>query len=177
LGYAFYDTELISAVAKESGLSENYVAGEEEYAHHASKFLNALELGVGYDLFGGMSLSNQLQIAQTKVILRLAEEGNCVILGRCSDYILRNYPNALHVFIHASDEFRVNRVQTHYDDEFRKENPEKRLHDKDLKRQNYYKACTSEDWGDARNYDLSLSTSKLGIDTCVDLIVGLAKKD
>ena len=173
LGYRFYDRELITKVAEESGFSEDFVAEEEEYAHHKSALLHALHMSSGSDCFGGLSLYNQLQIAQTRVILRLAEEGGCVIVGRCADYILRSRADCLHVFIHADIPFRAKRIVEQYGE--RDDKPEKRLRDKDEKRRIYYKACTDRSWGDCRNYHISLDSGLIGIERCADIIADLAR--
>ena len=173
LGYRFFDHELITRVAKESGFSEDFVAEEEEYAHHKSALLHAIHMTGGSDCFGGLSLYSQLQIAQTKVILGLAEEGNCVIVGRCADYILRRRDDCLHTFIHADIPFRAKRIVEQYGE--REDKPEKRLRDKDEKRKIYYKACTDRDWGDCRNYHISLDSGLIGIERCAAIISDLAK--
>ena len=173
LGYRFYDTEIITRVAQKSGFSEDFVAGEEEYAHHKNPLLHAMQMTAGGNALGGLSLYSQLQIAQTKVILELAEEGNCVIVGRCADYILRDRTDTLNVFIHADIPFRAKRIVEQYGE--REDQPEKRLKDKDDKRRVYYKACTDRSWGDCRNYHLALDSGLIGIEKCAELVAEIAK--
>lgn len=173
LGYRFYDTEIITRVAQKSGFSEDFVAGEEEYAHHKNPLLHAMQMTAGSNALGGLSLYSQLQIAQTKVILELAEEGNCVIVGRCADYILRERTDCLNVFIHADIPFRARRIVEQYGE--REDRPEKRLRDKDDKRRVYYKACTDRNWGDCRNYHMALDSGLIGIEKCAELVAEIAK--
>ena len=116
----------------------------------------------------GYNLSDELYIAQRNVICELADKGNCVIVGRCSDYILRDRKDVLNVFIHADFEYRKNRVVSVYgQNEFA---PDKRIKDKDKRRIAYYKYYTDRKWGDAKNYQLCLDSGVLGIDKCVELI-------
>ena len=106
---------------------------------------------------------------QRRVILDLAGQGPCVIVGRCADYILREEAQCLKVFIHADLDKRADRIVRLYGQ--REEAPVKRLKDKDKRRASYYKFYTDLDWGDVRNYHLALDSGVLGIDTCVDIIV------
>ena len=116
----------------------------------------------------GYNLSDELYVAQRNVICELADKGNCVIVGRCSDYILRDRKDVLNVFIHADFEYRKNRVVSVYgQNEFA---PDKRIKDKDKRRIAYYKYYTDRKWADAKNYQLCLDSGVLGIDKCVELI-------
>lgn len=168
LGYRFYDQELILDVAKESGLAKEVVAEYEEYATHKNSFLYAIAMSNGGGFYGGMSFANQVQIAQAKVIRQLAEKGNCVIVGRGSDYILREREDCLHVFIHADMAFRAERIVRLYGETDKK--PEDRLRDKDAKRKVYYKSFAMRDWGDYKNYHIALNSGVVGIENCVDII-------
>jgi len=172
LGYTFYDYALVERIAKESGYSEEYVERRGEDATSTSSFLFNLSRsgGVGYD--GVSGLSDKLYVIQHNLIKRLAEEGNCVIVGRCSDYILKDFQNALHVYIYADTQFKADRIVKLYGEQ--SDSPEKRLEEKDKKRKVYYKNYTGRIWGMSSNYDVSLNSGKLGIDKCVDIIAQLA---
>jgi len=172
LGYTFYDNALVERIAKESGYSEEYVERRGEDATSTSSFLFNLSRsgGVGYD--GVSGISDKLYIIQHNLIKRIAEEGNCVIVGRCSDYILKDCPNALHVYIYADTQFKANRIVKLYGEQ--SDSPEKRLEEKDKKRKVYYKNYTGRIWGMSSNYDVSLNSGKLDIDKCVDIIAQLA---
>ncbi len=174
LGYQFYDQELILEVAKESGLAKEIVAEYEEYATHKNSFLYAIAMSNGGSIYGGMSFANQIQIAQTKVINSLAEKGNCVIVGRGGDYILRDRKDCLHVFIHADMKFRAERIVRLYGETNKA--PEERLRDKDAKRKVYYKSFTMRDWGVCQNYHISLDSSVIGFDHCVDIITNIVRE-
>lgn len=174
LGYAFYDKALVERIAKESGYAEEFVEKRGEDATSKSSFLFNLSRSGGNSFDGMPGISDRLYVIQHNIIKKLAAEGPCVIVGRCSDYILRDEPDALHVFIHADADFRAKRIVELYGE--RDSSPMKRLEEKDKKRQVYYKNYTGRSWGLGKNYDLCLNSGKLGVDSCADVIVGLAKK-
>ena len=173
LGYQFYDQEIIMQVAQESGLSKEIVEKYDEYATHKNSFLYSIAVNAGGDAYGGLSFANKVQIAQCSVIKSIAEKGNCVIVGRGADYILRDYPDTLHVFIRADMHSRAERVVKLYGETDKK--IEDRLRDKDTKRKVFYRSFTMREWGLCENYDISLDSAKIGIDKCVDIIVDIAK--
>lgn len=173
LGYKFYDQELIMQVAENSGLSKEIVEKYDEYATHKNSFLYSIAVNAGGDSYGGLSFANQVQIAQSNVIKALAEEGNCVIVGRGADYILRNREDCLHVFIRADIASRAERVVKLYGETDKK--IEDRLRDKDTKRRVFYRSFTLRDWGVCENYHVSLDSAAVGIDKCVDIIVDIVK--
>ena len=161
LGYAYYDYEIVQQIAQESGFAKEYIEENGEDASSTSTF------GFIWNNYG-YNLSDELYIAQRNVICELADKGNCVIVGRCSDYILRDRKDVLNVFIHADFEYRKNRVVSVYgQNEF---SPDKRIKDKDKRRIAYYKYYTDRKWADAKNYQLCLDSGVLGIDKCVEII-------
>lgn len=165
LGIPCYDSELIHQLAQQSGFTESYV---EDAGEHAPR--DYMSLAFSTRAFG-MSSSDYLWGLQEKLILQLAEQGPCVIVGRCADYILRDAADCLTVFIHASVEYRAKRIVQVYGE--REESPEQRLKDKDKRRAAYHRFYTDQKWGDAKNYHLCLDSGELGIDRCVDLIAQL----
>ncbi len=169
LGYDFYDKELIERIAEETGLSREYIERNGEHARNKNIFAYAF---VGRDQ-NGVSIEDYLWRKQREIILELAEKGNCVIVGRCADYILRDRSDCLHVFIHADLASRIERITTLYGETDRK--PEKRLEDKDKTRRLNYQYYTDREWGMSQNYDLSLCSSSLDPDFCRDIIVSLAQ--
>jgi len=170
LGYRFYDQELILEVARESGLSREIVEQYEEYASHKSSFLYALALSNS----GSNSFASQVQIAQTRVIRALADEGNCVIVGRGADKILEDREDCLHVFIHADPAYRAKRIVELYGETSKK--PMDRLNDKDQRRKVFYKSITMRDWGMSQNYHLSLNSGVIGPETCAEIIAEIVRK-
>ena len=174
LGYNFYDKALVDRIANESGYSKDFVERRGEDATSTSSFLfNLSRSGSGgYDGISG--ISDKLYVIQHNIIKRLPEEGSCVIVGRGSDYILKDYENALHVFIFADMRFKAARIVDLYGE--RDDVPEKRLEEKDKKRKVYYKNYTGRIWGMSSNYDICLNSGKLGIENCIDIIVNLAER-
>ena len=172
LGYRFYDRELVNKVAERSGFSPEFIEESGEYASARSSLLFALATASQYSA-DGLSMHDRLYIEQTKIIEELAAEGDCVIVGRCADFILRNRKDCLHVFIHADMESRAKRIVERYGEGDK--SPEKRLAEKDQKRKVYYKNYTGRNWGQAQNYDLCLNSGILGVETCAELIVQACK--
>lgn len=169
LGIAYYDRELIEKVAEKTGLAPDFIAERGEYSPSKNPFAYSF---VDRSI-NGMSLSDYLYNEQRRVILELADKEPCVIVGRCADYILRERTDCLHAFIHASEEVRAERIVKLYGET--NVEPKKRLHDKDKKRAVNYKYYTDQEWGLAKNYDITLDSGVLGIDTCVKILVELAK--
>ena len=141
-----------------------------EYAPN-SRVLAYSFLGRGSD---GLSNADRIWFAQRKVILELAEKENCVIVGRCADYLLKDKADCLNVFIYATPEFRADRIVKLYGES--PVEPLKRLADKDKKRKLNYKYFTEQEWGKTQNYHMCLDSGYLGIDTTVDLIVNTFRK-
>ncbi|MDY6305496.1 MAG: cytidylate kinase-like family protein [Oribacterium sp.] len=169
LGIPCYDKEIIEETAFKTGFAEEYVKKQGEYANAR----NWLEYSFSSRNSYGMSPEDYLWAKQREVILDLVKKGPCVIVGRCADYILRDRTDVLNVFIHADYEYRRHRITDIYKDP---EHTEKMLNDIDKKRKFNYKYYTEQEWGKSQNYDLTLSSSALGLDQCVDLIYGVVEK-
>ena len=165
LGIPCYDQELLQHLAAKSGFTEEYVKEQGEYAPYGG-WLNALA-----GRTNGLTNQDQLWVLQRRMLLELAEKSSCVIVGRCADYILRDAADCLTVFIHADMAQRAKRIVEVYGQ--REEAPEKRLRDKDKRRASYYQFYTDMEWGDARNYHVSLDSGVLGIEKCVGILTEL----
>jgi len=168
----FYDNELISRAAKESGFSVEAFENADKRA--SNSLLYSLALGMNsYGAQGAgimhLSLDDQIYIAQADVIRKVAAEGPCVIIGRCADYVLRDYANVVHVFVWADMEARKERAIKVYD--LDAEKAVDIITKTDKKRANYYNYHANEKWGKAENYHLSLRSDTIGIDNCVDCII------
>ena len=167
LGIPCYDQELLEQLAEKSGFTPDYIKERGEYAERGGWLANALS----GRLNSGMNNQDHIWVAQRELILELAENGPCVIVGRCADYILKERNDCLNVFIHADMEKRAERIVKMYGE--RTDAPEKRLRDKDKRRKAYYQFYTDTQWGVAENYHLALDSGKLGLDKCVDIIAQL----
>lgn len=172
LGYRFFDRELVNQVAERSGFSPEFIEESGEYASAKNSLLFAIATANQYTM-NGISMLDKLYIEQTKIIEEIAQEGSCVIVGRCADYILREYRDCLHVFIHADMKSRAKRIVKRFGEQERP--AEKRLNEKDQRRKVYYKNYTGRTWGQAQNYDLCLNSGVLGSERCVELIAAACK--
>ena len=162
-----YDQEIIEKIAEESGFAEDYISDRREYSPHTSWIANAFS----ERSFSGVNNQDAIWMLQRKIILDLAAQGPCVIVGRCADYILRNVADCLRVFIHADFDKRAERIVEVYGET---DVPtEKRLRDKDKRRAAYYQFYTDTKWGLAQNYHISLDSGTIGIDRCVELLADL----
>ena len=173
LGIPFYDNEIITMSAEESGINAEYFKEAENMAK-SSISLSISMLYPSTEVYG-MPLNEKIFITQSRVIREVAEEGPCVIVGRCADYILRSNPNAINVFVHSSMVNRIKRVREVYGDTAH-ENLESIIKKADKRRANYYAYFTDRKWGDARNYTLCLDSDKLGLENCADIIIEAIKK-
>lgn len=175
-GIPFYDNELITRAAKESGFAEAVFENAEKKA--TNSLLYSIAMGMSsygsQDLgFSNLSLDDRIYIAQSNVIRKVAEEGPCVIIGRCADYILKDMDNVVHLFIHADMPFRIERAVSI--DGVDRSRAEDTILKNDKRRANYYNYHSGEKWGLATNYHLCIDSSYLGIDHAVDSICTFIK--
>lgn len=176
LNIPFYDKELIEIAAKESGMDPELFVEDDTTASKGFHLLGA----IGYSLGGPLStitelsLNDRLYLVQAQVIESVAQEGPCVIVGRCADYILSGREDVLNVYIHAAMKDRIDRARYSY--EVDAEDIASSVRKIDKRRANYYEYYTDRKWGRAENYDLSVNTSTFGIDGAVKLICDVLKK-
>lgn len=115
-----------------------------------------------------LPLNDKVFLIQSEVIRKLAAKGPCVIVGRCADYILREHPGSVNVYIYSDMEDRVERATTYYN--LSADRAREQIQKMDKKRATYYNFYTNQKWGRAENYDLSLNSAKIGIEGCVEVI-------
>ena len=177
LGIPFYDYQIIDETAKESGLSIDFVKESEQKVTNSLLYNLALGTSYGvspYSLNEGISLETQLFIAQQNVIKEMADKGSCVIVGRCADYILKDYPHLLRVFVYADMKDREQHIIENYG--FKPESALKELKKADKRRAAHYLTFTEQHWGHRSNYDLMVNRSSLGMEQSVNVIVKAAEK-
>lgn len=171
-GIKYYDKELLSRAAKDSGFCEEMIQNHDE--RPTNSFLYNLVMDTysfGYNSsFVDMPISHKVFLAQFDTIKKIASEGPCVIVGRCADYALQDYQNCLNIFIHSDEKFKVKYIMNRFDDITTEQKAIDMMNKKDKQRQSYYNYYTSKKWGRADNYDLSINSSILGIDGTVKLI-------
>ena len=173
-GIPCYDRTLIQKTAEKSGLSPELIARAEERARSRLHLpLSSMGPGVSTYTQQGVPVSLQAFFAQSEVIRELADEGPCVIVGRCSDYVLGERPECLKVFIHGDLPDRVTRCAEEY--HISAPNMTDRVKEIDRGRANYYNYYTGFNWGEMRRYDLTINSSVTGIEGAVELIAALVR--
>ncbi len=182
LGVPLYNRNIIEMAAEQSGLSPDFIDKAEERASNSFLYnlSSYLYSGSGSDLDRTafttqyeMPVNDKAFFSQASVITDLAQKGNCVIVGRCSDYLLRDNPDCIKVFIYANVEDRRKMLINAYD--VPPEEAERRLAKLDKGRAYYYKHYTGENWGQIRDHDLILNSSVTGLDGAVDVIIQFMK--
>ena len=174
LGYTFLDKQLITEAAKKSGYDESVFEKVDEVA--TNSLLYSLVLGTyGANAAGAMPDNDKLFGLQAEIIRDTAKEKNCVVIGRCADYVLREEPNLIKIFLRADMDFRVERFRSLYTAPEGKK-PEDIINKTDKKRASYYKFYTGNLWKDMNNYDLVINTGKVGIDNAVATIIDYVRK-
>lgn len=167
LGIPFYDKELISMAAEDSNIAEEAFRAHDEVIGNLERVDQELVSVNPFSPIYEVPASDQVFMAQSQVIKKLAQKGPCVIIGRCSDLILED---AFHVFICSSMKHRleyISKLQA-------EENPKKlesMVRAFDQKRRDYYQYYTGNEWGNPRNYHLCLNSAKMGIEGCVDAVI------
>ena len=171
-GIEYYDKELLQEAAKQAGMSPEFFAQSDE---RAPSFLSGMfAVGTGYNPASCYSCSSTLTgdsvyCAQSEFIRKIANEKSCVIVGRSADYVLREHPRCVNIFVHSSEEDCIARIMRRGD----KPTPEQArtiAHKTNKLRANYYNFYTDKRWGDAASYDLTLNTSLLKMEDAVAII-------
>ncbi len=176
LGIPCYGMNLLKMASEESGINEQLFMQFDE------KLRNNLLLRMTTDLYDGQVIppghkdfvsAKNLFNWQAEVIKRLAKSETCVIIGHAADYVLKDYPNVVSVFVHASPEFNLARAMER--NSMTTAEMEKFIASTDKYRSDFYKHYTGREWTDARNYDLCLNSGKLGFEKCVEEIKAYIK--
>ncbi len=173
LGIPFYDKELVEQIALETGFAPKFIEENGEHAPGKSRLSYAFASQGIPGVMNGLSTADFLWSIQCSVIMQLAEQGPCVIVGRNADYILKDRKDVLDVFIHADMDYRADRIVRLYGES--EKSPIARLQEKDKRRQINYQHYTGRVWGNANNYDLCLNSASIGLENCVDIIVNQCK--
>lgn len=173
LDIPYYDKELLAVAAEESGLSPEFLQSYDE--RPANSFLYSLVMGQQNILTSGHDTVEQLAAkAQRDAVLAVAEKGSCVIVGRCADYILRDQPGLVRIFVTAGHDARIRRICQR--DGVTEKEAEEKIRKMDRTRASYYSFHTDRKWGAAESYDLCVSSSLKGVDTAVDVILAFCKR-
>jgi cytidylate kinase len=175
LGVKCYDRDLISLAAEKSGLSEEALHHADEKA--ASSLLYTLVMSSNMyhsnvDRFN-VPINDKLFCVQSEIIRDIAQRESCVIVGRCADYVLAEYPRVVRVFLYADFENRVKKICA--EESISEADARERIVKTDKRRANYYNYYSGQKWGKIDNYDLALSTDKLGPEGTARFIVEYAR--
>ncbi len=171
LNVPFYDKALLERAAKDSGLCQEIFENHDEKPTNSflySLVMDTYSLGYTTSSFSEMPLNHKIFLAQFDAIKNIAKEGPCVIVGRCADYALADFPNVVNVFLHADLQDRIVRIARRHD--LTDAKAKDLIIKTDKRRASYYNYYTSKKWGDAAGYDLSLNTATLGIDGTIHMI-------
>lgn len=171
-GIPCYDKELLSRVAKESGFCEEMIQNHDERPTNSFLYnlvMDTYSFGYNASSFVDMPISHKVFLAQFDTIKKIADEGPCVIVGRCADYALADYSNSIHLFIYGSDDVKIKRIMEKYDLTANK--AKDMIVKTDKQRQSYYNYYSSKKWGRADSYDLCVNSSILGVEGTVNLII------
>lgn len=168
-GCKLYDKELLNLAAKESGFSEKFFEQNDEQKGFLKSLFHLHAPHVGDNNFYNSRFSQEsLFQFQSDAIRKAAKEGSCVFVGRCADYILRDFPNVINIFITASLDERSKMVAER--NNCTMEEAKKMIQNVENSRASYYSYYTGKKWGQAASYDLCISTTPLGLD-CTERLI------
>ncbi len=173
-GIKCYDKELLSRAAKESGFCEEMIQNHDERPTNSFLYnlvMDTYSFGYNASSFVDMPISHKVFLAQFDTIKKIADEGPCVIVGRCADYALADYDNVLNLFIYADEDAKIRRIKERFEDVKTDDQAKDMMNKKDKQRQSYYNYYSSKKWGRADSYDLCINSSKLGIEGTVKFII------
>lgn len=176
LGVHFYNKELMKLASEDSGISEALFVNADEKVKNTRLFKIAQNVYSGELIppeSDDFTSTDNLFNYQAKIIRKLAEEESCIIVGRCADFVLKDYDNVLSVFVHAPHDFCMEQAAKKHS--MNAKELDRFIQKTDKHRAEYYKYHTGREWTDARNYDLCLDSSKLGFERCVDEIIAYMK--
>ena len=170
----YYDREILNLAAKESGLSEKIFEQNDEKKGFFRGLLNlgVPHLGGGGDK-PGLTQESLFQF-QSEAIQKAAKEGSCVFVGRCADYVLRDFGNVVNIFITASMGYRIEQIMNKQHLDF--EAAQKFIEQKESDRASYYNYYTGKKWGAAESYDFCIDSSILGFVETEKLIAEFIRK-
>jgi len=174
-GCTFYDKELLNLAAKESGFSEKFFEQNDEQKGFLKSFFGShIPFATSSHYYNNKISQESLFQIQSDAIRKAAAEGSCVFVGRCADYVLRDYDCTVSVFITANTEERVARVAKRIG--CGEETALKVINDRESERANYYNYYTGKKWGHSSSYDLCVNSSLLGMEGTESLIKEFVKR-
>ena len=169
LGAAYYDSEILDLAARESGLCREAFERNDERKGFFGTAVRSMSSFIGMGApYPGQSRDIELFTMQSEAIQKAASEGNCIFIGRAADYVLRNHPHCLSVFISADEAARIGLLCR---EKGICESEARNLMDRvDAKRASFYNFYSGKKWGDAKSYDLCINVTRVGIEKAVNMI-------
>ncbi len=164
LGIKFYDKDLVNKLSEKTGLSTEYIEDNEQKRN----ILDSLNNGYYYNLTN----SDELFVEESDLIKELANNESCVIIGRCSDFILKDNKDVINIFVYSTMDNKINRAVERYG--LNKKSAEKEIKKIDKLRSNHYKHYTGKTWGNSENYDLCINSDTFGVEKAADMICEIA---
>lgn len=167
-----YDKEMLARAAKESGICEEIFQSHDEKPTNSflySLVMDTYSMGYSGNSYTDMPINHKVFLAQFDAIKKIADEGPCILVGRCAVYALESYPNVVSVFIHADMQSRIRRIARLYD--LTDAKAKDLIVKTDKKRASYYNYYTNKKWSDAESYELCLTSSELGIEGTAQAII------
>lgn len=181
LDIKLYDKEMLNRAAQESGLCKKLFETHDEKPTNSflySLVMDTYSLGYSSGSYTDMPINHKVFLAQFDAIKKIADEGPCILVGRCADYALEEYDNVLSIFIHADLDARVRRIARIYD--LTDAKAKELIVKTDKKRSSYYNYYSNKRWGDVNSYDMCLNSSMLGIEgtaEAIEKLVELKERD
>lgn len=168
LGFAYYDREIVAEIAKQTGMTEEYIKNISEKGVYPYAFQFAKSFAMYSSL---QSNQTDILVAQTKVLKEIAKKGNCIIVGRGANIILKDY-NPMNIFVYADIESKINRChkKAKEDENLTDKEMEKKIIQIDNGRKNYHKLISNLEWGDKRNYHLCINTTEVEIKNIISAL-------
>ncbi len=171
-GIKCYDKDLLTRAAQESGFCEEMIKNHDERPTNSFLYnlvMDTYSFGYNNSSFVDMPISHKVFLAQFDTIKKIADEGPCVIVGRCADYALADRSNVVDLFIYSDEASKIKRIMERYD--LSEAKAKDMIVKKDKQRQSYYNYYSSKKWGRADSYDLCINSGVLGVEGTVNLIV------
>ena len=178
LGIKCYDKDMLDLAAKESGICQEIFESHDEKPTNSflySLVMDTYSMGYSGSTYNDMPINHKIFLAQFDAIKKIANEGPCILVGRCADYVLENENvDVLSVFVYGSVDYRAKRVMSALD--ITQAKAKDKVLKTDKQRRTYYDYYTSKNWGVMSNYDLCIDAEKFGIEETANMIINAAKK-
>lgn len=176
LNIPFYDKEILTEASRDSGICREVLEENDEKANRSLLFSFVTGIQTRNDIGAfavDMPLNHKTFLAQFDAIRKIADQGPCVIVGRCADYVLRDHSNVINAFIFSDADDKVHRVIEHYGvDPAKAQDVIKKA---DKQRASYYNYYCTGTWGAVDNYDICINTGKIGVENAADVLYEYVK--